>query len=106
MAHARPEQGGHLHLIISERVNDGIDRTREMWFSRAATSPRKRDKETGKLNAPKQVNPGKGGARKTDKLKPIEWLDQLREDWEQLANRALEAIRKRGANRPAQTAEQ
>jgi MobA/MobL family len=84
----------HFHLIISERVNDGIERTRTTWFSRAATSPRQRDNKTGQLKPPKQeIDPRKGGARKTDKLKPGEWLDELREEWTRLANRALEAIR-------------
>lgn len=63
----------HCHLMISERVNDGQPRSRENWFKRA--SP---------------VDPAEGGARKTEALKPKEWLLETREVWQNQANRALE----------------
>ena len=63
----------HCHLMISERVNDGHDRTRETWFKRA--NPK----------APEQ-----GGAKKTTELKPKQWLLDTRELWSQQANKALE----------------
>lgn len=63
----------HCHLMISERVNDGQPRSREDWFKRA--SP---------------VDPANGGARKTEALKPKDWLLETREGWQNQANRALE----------------
>lgn len=63
----------HCHLMISERVNDGQTRSREDWFKRA-----------------NPVNPAKGGARKTEALKPKEWLMETRSIWQNQANRALE----------------
>lgn len=63
----------HAHVMISERVNDGIDRDKEQWFSRF-----NRDE------------PERGGAEKTMNLRSKEWLEQTREDWAREANRALE----------------
>lgn len=62
----------HCHALISERVNDGLARTPETWFKR-----------TGKT-------PEAGGARKTEALKPREWLCSIREEWSRQANQALE----------------
>lgn len=63
----------HCHLIISERVNDGQARNRENWFKRANSAA-----------------PAQGGAKKTEALKPKEWLEETRENWQNQANRALE----------------
>ena len=63
----------HCHLMISERVNDGLFRSPEKWFKR---HDRKK--------------PDRSGARKTDKLKPKKWLQQTREDWAGIANLALQ----------------
>ena len=65
----------HMHLVFSERVNDGVDRAAELWFRRAATKDR--DPETG-------------GAKKTDRTKPRAWLDETRADWAKWTNQALE----------------
>jgi len=71
--HAGKGENPHCHLMISERVNDGDSRNREQWFKRF----------NGK-------EPAKGGAKKTDKLKPKEWLIQTREQWANMANQVLE----------------
>lgn len=64
----------HCHLMISERVNDGHDRSPETWFRRAS---------------PGTLNPGAGGAKKTTALHPQEWLISTREKWADRANIAL-----------------
>ena len=56
----------HLHLVFSERVNDGVERAAEQWFRRA--SPAGRD-------------PASGGARKSERTKPREWLEETRQAW-------------------------
>ena len=61
----------HCHLMISERVNDGHARSPETWFKRAGKQPEK------------------GGAKKTEELKPKEWLYQTRALWAERANAAL-----------------
>ena len=63
----------HCHLMISERANDGIERSAETWFKR--------------YNA---KEPEKGGARKSTATKPKEWLENTREAWGERANEALE----------------
>ena len=63
----------HCHLMISERSNDGIERSAETWFKR--------------YNA---AAPEKGGARKSTATKPKEWLEDTREAWGERANQALE----------------
>jgi hypothetical protein len=65
----------HCHLIVSERINDGIERSAEQWFRRH------------------DVKNIKGsGARKTESLKPKEWLQGIREDWATFCNYALERL--------------
>ena len=63
----------HCHLMISERVNDGIDRPAELWFRRAG----RRD-------------PAAGGAAKSRSLQPKQWLREARASWAAHANQALE----------------
>ena len=63
----------HAHLMFSERVNDGIERSAEQWFKR---------------HNPK--SPEQGGAKKSRAAMPKEWLEQTRQAWEQTANQALE----------------
>ena len=65
----------HLHLVFSERVNDGLARGAERWFRRAA---------------PKKVDPSSGGARKTDRTKPRAWLEETRSAWAGEMNLAFE----------------
>ncbi len=56
----------HLHLVFSERVNDGVERAAEQWFRRAA---------------PKGGDPATGGARKSERTKPRAWLEETRQAW-------------------------
>ena len=65
----------HLHLVFSERVNDGVERAAEQWFRRAA---------------PKKGDPASGGARKTERTKPRSWLEETRSAWAGEMNLAFE----------------
>lgn len=65
------KENPHCHLLISERVNDGVSREPGLWFKRAAKDP------------------AKGGAKKTNELRPREWLLHCRELWAERANHAL-----------------
>ena len=56
----------HLHLVFSERMNDGVERATEQWFRRAAPAGR---------------DPASGGARKSERTKPREWLVETRQAW-------------------------
>ncbi len=62
----------HVHLIYSERIEDGVKRTAETFFKRA-------NKNT----------PERGGAAKNRELKSKEWLCETREKWADDANKAL-----------------
>ena len=65
----------HLHLVFSERVNDGVARAAEQWFRRAA---------------PKGGDPASGGARKSERTKPRAWLDETRQAWAAEMNLAFD----------------
>ena len=65
----------HCHLIVSERVNDGISRTSEAWFKRANK---------------KALD--KGGAVKADSLEKKERLYEIRKLWADRANHALATV--------------
>ena len=65
------KENPHCHLLISERVNDGLSRDPALWFKRAAKDP------------------AKGGAKKTNELRPREWLLHCRELWAERANHML-----------------
>ena len=68
------ENNPHLHLVFSERVNDGVARAAEQWFRRAA---------------PKGGDPAAGGARKSERTKPRSWLDETRQAWASEMNLAF-----------------
>lgn len=70
--HAGGGENPHAHLMISERINDDMNRPAELWFKRY----------NGK-------QPERGGARKTEALKPEEWLEKTRERWADMCNQAL-----------------
>jgi hypothetical protein len=70
--HNNDPNNPHCHLMVSERANDNAKRPRARWFSRY------NNKE-----------PRSGGARKTDKLKPKEWIESARMEWANIANSAL-----------------
>ena len=65
----------HLHLVFSERVNDGVARAAEQWFRRAA---------------PKGGDPAAGGAKKSERTKPRAWLDETRQAWASEMNLAFD----------------
>ena len=65
----------HLHLVFSERVNDGVARAAEQWFRRAA---------------PKGGDPATGGARKSERTKPRAWLEETRQAWAAEMNLAFD----------------
>ncbi len=64
----------HCHLMISERVNDGIPRNASTWFKRANSK-----------------EPKKGGAIKTQELNGKQWLEPTRQLWAQMANEAMKS---------------
>ena len=72
--HAGGGTNPHCHLLISERGNDGLERSPEQWFRR--------------YNA---AEPEQGGARKTETLKPRAWLDATRAALAEQTNQALAA---------------
>ena len=65
----------YLHLVFSERVNDGVERAAEQWFRRAA---------------PKGGDPAAGGAKKSDRTKPRAWLEETRQAWAAEMNLAFD----------------
>ena len=70
--HRGQGENPHAHLMISERANDGIERSREQWFKRYNSK-----------------EPEKGRARKSMTTRPKDWLEQTRKDWADHANQAL-----------------
>ena len=77
----RPKSAGesanpHAHLLISERVNDGIPRDAEQWFRRANSK-----------------RPELGGAAKHRGLKERSWVDDTRKLIAGLMNEHLERVR-------------
>lgn len=71
--HAGKGENPHCHLVLSERINDGIERIPKQWFKRS------NNKE-----------PERGGARKADiGSQRKKWLIQTRGKWAELANKAL-----------------
>ena len=74
----RPSEPGkpqnlHWHLLVLERMNDGVVRDAAGWFRRA----NRRD-------------PAAGGAAKDRRLKGHQWLSKVRAVYEGLLNEALE----------------
>ena len=62
----------HAHLVISERVNDGITRDERQWFKRA-----------------NRRKPAAGGAAKDRSLKELTWVEDTRKRVEELTNEHL-----------------
>ncbi len=69
------EQNPHAHLMISERKNDGVERSREQWFSR--TNP---------------GDPSRGGAAKSRTFHGRAWVESARERWAELTNQTLARV--------------
>lgn len=63
----------HAHLVISERANDGIERSAAQWFKRHNAQ-----------------DPAAGGARKSRAMMPTDWLRDTRAAWAEKVNEALE----------------
>ena len=73
--HRGKGENPHAHLMISERANDGIERSREQWFKRYNSK-----------------EPEKGGARKSMTTRPKDWLEETRKEWADHANQALQRV--------------
>ena len=71
--HRGEGENPHVHLMFSERVNDGLERSREQWFRRY-----------------NRKKPEQGGARKSRAGSARDWMSKTREAWEREANEALE----------------
>ena len=63
----------HVHVVLSERVNDGVSRDAAGWFRRA-----------------NRKDPASGGAAKDRRLKDRSWVEATRGRWERLVNAHLE----------------
>lgn len=63
----------HAHIMLTERANDGVERSLEMFFSRANSR-----------------NPERGGARKDPDWNRQNKIPELRESWCRHVNQALE----------------
>jgi hypothetical protein len=70
------EHNPHVHVMISERRNDGLERTREQWFRRA-----------------NREHPERGGAPKSRAFHGRAWVEHARE---RLADRINERLRTLG----------
>jgi hypothetical protein len=66
------EHNPHAHILISERMNGGIDRDSTQWFRRANTA-----------------DPARGGAPKTRALHGQPWMERARSRWATLTNEML-----------------
>jgi len=62
----------HAHVIFSERVLDGVEREKEIYFKRA-----------------NKKSPELGGAQKDRRLKSVEFLCEARVQWENTVNESL-----------------
>jgi hypothetical protein len=69
------EHNPHAHLMISERKNDGIERSPQQWFARA-----------------NPTDPSKGGAEKTRAIHGHAWMEHARKQWADLTNKTLERL--------------
>jgi hypothetical protein len=72
----------HAHIIFSERKLDGIERSEEQFFKRAAAPYR--DRKTKEMVTP---DPAKGGAKKDLSWHKAEKIVEIRKAWEQHYNR-------------------
>jgi MobA/MobL family protein len=69
------EHNPHAHLMISERKNDGIDRSPQQWFSRANST-----------------DPSRGGAEKTRAIHGHAWIEHARSRWAELTNKTMQRL--------------
>jgi hypothetical protein len=66
------EHNPHVHVMVSERQHDGIERSRKDWFARA-----------------NRTDPSRGGAGKTRGLHGHAWVEHARERLAALTNATL-----------------
>jgi hypothetical protein len=66
------EHNPHVHLMISERKNDGIERSPEQWFSRA-----------------NPTDSTKGGAEKSRTFHGREWVENARREWASIVSKRI-----------------
>lgn len=69
------EHNPHVHLMFSERQNDGIERPPKEWFRRA--NPH---------------HPERGGAPKSRTFHGPAWIEKARANWAGMTNRTLERL--------------
>lgn len=74
----------HCHLMFSDRIIDGVERSTELFFRRPAT--RYRNKKTGELREP---DAAKGGAGKDRRWNDRQIVKELRTRWQALGNKFL-----------------
>lgn len=72
--HCGSRHNPHCHLMLSEKTNDGVQRSCEMWFKKAASRTK---------------DPATGGARKADIVNQKDWLQRVRKQWADLCNESL-----------------
>lgn len=73
------EGNPHFHLQLAAKLEDGFDRSAQVWFSRAATGKKPREQ---------------GGARacsQRGKADSTAWTNEIRATWAEFANAALES---------------
>ena len=75
--HSKQGHNPHVHVMYSERRDDGVEREKELHFKRA-------NKE----------QPWKGGAAKVPEMRGKQWLNEVRQQWEVSANLALEQAKR------------
>ena len=74
----------HCHLMFTDRIMDGVNRSPDLFFRRPAT--RYRDKKTGELRT---SDPTKGGAGKDRRWNDRQIVKDLRAKWEVFGNKFL-----------------
>jgi len=73
--HDKNNNNPHLHLVISEKIIDGIEREKELFFKRA-----------------NKKNPAQGGASNARLGASKNWLIETRKTWQTMCNDALHKI--------------
>lgn len=80
--HRGKEHNPHCHVIFSERINDGIERSPTMFFKRAARGNQKA--------ASGGARKAQIGSKNADKYK---WLKDVRKLWEEMHNAFVDMLK-------------
>ncbi len=81
----------HAHIVLSERALDGHDRTAETWFKRVASAPRQKGESDEQYQERQsKIDFSKGGARKSIAFQSPDWIGEVRQQWAERANHALD----------------